>query len=185
MGSEMCIRDRTTEQAIEILNDVLSALHLTNDYTSLMKIEENLQSEMVRFRNITTAYENSKKTVQDMLDARLSLNFLYRDIVDRFSYDINSKKIYFEELKTIQRADSMRNLKNNKEIVEEFNLNSTSSLRDSLGMDDDYKSYVSNVSISYGLYQELQSFLNSIRQFIDYLASAIKQEQLILTQDAK
>ena len=120
-----------------------------------------------------------------MLNTRLALTFLYRDVSDKFSFNINSKKIYFEEMKTSQRAESMKNLRHNDDVQKTFKATSASALRDIVGLDDEYKEYITNASISYGLYQQLGNFLNGIRQFVDYLASAIKTEQQIKQQDAK
>ena len=66
-----------------------------------------------------------------------------------------------------------------------FGAKSTSALRDIVGIAGSYKEYISNASVSYGLYQELNNILNSIRMFIDLLSGSIKNEQIILMKDAK
>lgn len=179
------ISAQTKTDAIKVLNDTLVALHLTNKYTDLVKLKDELEEYEDRFIVITDAYEKSPKTVEDMLNTRLSLNFLYRDTVDTFSFKINSQKIYWDEKKTEIRGQSILRLRNNSEIQESFKTKSTSALRDIIGLDVGYREYITNAAISYGLYQQLINFLNSIRQFIDYLASAIKNEHIVQQQDAK
>lgn len=179
------ISAQTKTDAIKVLNDTLVALHLTNKYTDLVKLKDELEEYEDRFIVITDAYEKSPKTVEDMLNTRLSLNFLYRDTVDTFSFKINSQKIFWEEKKTAVRGESLLRLRHDEKIQESFKTKSTSALRDIVGLDDGYQEYITNSSLSYGLYQQLMNFLNSIRQFIDYLASAIKNEHIIQQQDVK
>ena len=175
----------TNEEAIAVLHDVLTSLYLTNNYTNLIALKDRLAVEKNRFREITDEYEFSEKTMQDMTETRGKLNFLYRDVSDELSFDINRSKIYFEEYKTSVRAESMKVLKEDKEIQEMFGAKSTSALRDIVGIAGSYKEYISNASVSYGLYQELNNILNSIRMFIDLLSGSIKNEQIILMKDAK
>lgn len=179
------IEATTKTQAIEALHEVLEALHLSNSYTDLVKIKDGLQEEKDRYNSITNGYEKSEKTLDDMLNTRMSLNFCYRDISDKYSFEIYKHKLYWEEVKTSVRAESMKKLKDDVDIQKMFNVKSTSAIRDIVGLDSGYKSYISNASISYGLYQELNTLLNSIRMFIDLLASAIKTEHIILQKDVK
>ena len=172
-------------EAIETLHSILEALHLSNNYTDLVKVRDGLAEEKQNFVNITDAYNSSPQSIEDMMQCRKNLNFLYRDISDKFSYVVNKNKIFFEEQKTSVRAEAMKNLKENQQAQEIFKTKSTSGLRDIVGFDGLYQEYISNASISYGLYQELSSVLNSIRMFIDLIASQIKHEQLILQKDAK
>ena len=175
----------TNKEAIEMLHEVLEALHLSSNYTDLIKIKDELQLKKDEYKLITLEYDSSDMKIEDMLNTRKNTAFLYRDVSDSFSYKVNFQKIFWEEKKSNVRAQSMKNLKNNPEAQEIFNAKSTSALRDIVGIDDSYQEYIVNASISYALYQELINFLNSIRQFIDYLASAIKNEQLIKQHDVK
>lgn len=179
------ISAQSKKDAIEVLNETLIALHLTNSYTDLVKIKDDLEEYEVRFKVITDSYDDSSKNIEDMLNTRLSLNFLYRDTVDQFSFKINSQKIFWEERKTAVRGESLMRLRHDEKVQESFKTKSTSALRDIVGLDDGYQEYITNASLSYGLYQQLMNFLNSIRQFIDYLASAIKNEHIIQQQDAR
>jgi hypothetical protein len=173
------------EEAIKVLHDVLQALYLTNNYTDIVKLKDDFTEQKEKYNRITNEYDVEEKDLALMIETRTRLNFLYRDISDRFSFDINRLKIFFEEYKTSVRAESMKNLKSDTEIQELFNAKSTSALRDIVGISSKYQEYIANASISYGLWQELNNVLNSIRMFIDLLASQIKHEQLILQKDVK
>lgn len=179
------IEAKSNAEAIEALHFILEALHLSNNYTDLVKVRDSLAEEKQRFIEITESYNTSDKDIDVMMKFRKDLNFMYRDISDKFSYVVNKNKIFFEEQKTSVRAEAMKNLKENKEAQEIFKTKSTSGLRDIVGFDGLYQEYISNASISYGLYQELGNILNSIRMFIDLVASQIKHEQLILQKDVK
>mgnify|MGYP003583717058 FL=1 len=179
------IKSSNKSEALVVLNDILEALHLSESYTNLIKIRDNFSEKKQEYVDITDEYNSSPQTIEDMLEARKYLNFLYRDISDQFSYIINKNKILFEEEKTSVRAESMKRLKEDATVQEMFKTKSTSGLRDIVGLDDGYKEYIANASISYGLYQELNSILTSIRMFIDFLASSIRAEQLINEKDIK
>jgi len=58
-------------------------------------------------------------------------------------------------------------------------------LRDIVGLEQSYKEYAKLSSISYGLYQDLQNTLNSIRQMIDSIASEEKVAFEIEKRDVK
>ena len=179
------IKSSNKSEALVVLNDILEALHLSESYTNLIKIRDNFSEKKQEYVDITDEYNSSPQTIEDMLEARKYLNFLYRDISDQFSYIINKNKKLFEEEKTSVRAESMKRLKEDATVQEMFKTKSTSGLRDIVGLDDGYKEYIANASISYGLYQELNSILTSIRMFIDFLASSIRAEQLINEKDIK
>ena len=179
------IKSSNKSEALVVLNDILEALHLSESYTNLIKIRDNFSEKKQEYVDITDEYNSSPQTIEDMLEARKYLNFLYRDISDQFSYIINKNKILFEEEKTSVRAESMKRLKEDATVQEMFKTKSTSGLRDIVGLDDGYKEYIANASISYGLYQELNNILTSIRMFIDFLASSIRAEQLINEKDVK
>lgn len=179
------VKASNNTEAVEVLHSILELLHLSESYTNLVKVRDDLAEHKDKFRNITDEYDKSEKDMAVIIETRSKLNFLYRDITDKFSYIVNKNKIFFEEQKTAVRAESMRSLRDNEEIQAIFKTKSTSGLRDIVGMDARYQEYISNAAISYGVYQELNNVLNSIRMFIDLLASHIKNEQLILQKDAK
>ena len=101
----------TNKEAIEMLHEVLEALHLTNSYTDLVKIKDGLQEEKERYNNISDDYRKSGKTLEDMVKTRTELNFCYRDISDKYSFEVYKHKIYWEEVKTSVRAESIKKLK--------------------------------------------------------------------------
>jgi hypothetical protein len=175
----------TQKEALAVLHVILETLHLTSNYTRLVSLKNKLEEYKDRYNEITDDYQKSEKSLRDMTEARTELNFIYRDISDKLSFEIYKNKIFFEENKTAIRAESIKSLKHNEEVQKDFNVKSASGLRDIVGLDNSYKEYIENASISYGLYQELNSTLNSMRMFIDLLASSIKNEQLIIQKDVK
>lgn len=167
------IEANTKEKAIEVLNDTLEALYLTNNYTQLVHLKDSLSGYEKQFKDVSNVYRSlvSPRRFEDVHAIRVDLNFLYRDIVDELDFEINRLKIYWEEQKTVVRASSMVSLKEDEDFQSKIKANSTSALRDIVGADDGYKEFVSLASISYGLYQNLRDLLNSIRQMTDSLAS--------------
>lgn len=172
-------------EAIEVLHSVLQALYLTNNYTDIVALKDRLKEKEEEYSTITNNYESSEKELSDMIDTRTSLNFLYRDISDSFTFDVNRLKIFYEEQKSSIRALAIKDLKEDVEAQEMFNAKSTSALRDVMGYSSIYREFTANYSIAYGLYKNLETLLNSIRMFIDLMSSTIKTEQLILQKDAK
>lgn len=171
--------------ALETLYDILKSLHLTNNYTELVKVKNNLDQKKEDFKRITNAYNIEDKNIDNIINCRQHLNFLYRDIVDEFSFTINKNKIYFEEARGTIKADSYKNLQENQELIEEFGLKSKTALKDFLHYSEIYREYTANYSIAYALYKELDGLLNSIKQFIDLLSGQIRLELNIQTHDAK
>src|SRR5690606_27246929 len=147
------------------------ALYLTNNYTQLVHLKDSLNSYEKHYREISDAYRSlvSPRRFEDVHGIRVDLNFLYRDIVDELDFEINRLKIYYEEIKTSVRAESMLSLKEDEDFQSKIKANSTSALRDIVGADNSYKEFVSLASISYGLYQNLRDLLNSIRLMTDSL----------------
>lgn len=179
------IEAKTNEEAIKVMFSLMEALHLSENYTNLIGVRNTFSEKKEEYQKITEEYRKSDKNIEMMLKTRTELNFLYRDIADRYSYIINKNKILFEEEKTAVRGESIKRLREDESVQELFKTKSASGLRDIVGLDDGYKEYIANASISYGLYQELISVLTSIRMFIDLLASSISVEKTILEKDAK
>lgn len=172
-------------EALEVLYQILQSLHLTNNYTDLVKIKDELEEKKTDFHSITDAYGKSEKTLQALMDYRQHLSFLYRDVVDQFSFKINKNKIYFEEARGTIKADSYKSLKDNEELQAEFGLKSKTALKDFLHYSEIYREYTANYSIAYALYKELDGLLNSIKQFIDLISGQIRLELNIQNQDVK
>lgn len=176
---------KTNEDALAIMHGLLEALHLTNNYTDLVKLKTKFDESKSEYEKIINEYKNSEKDMEVLLNTRSTLNFFYIDVFSNFSFEINKNKIYWEEHKTVTRAKAMERLKDNEEFQKVFKTKSTSGIRDVMGYDEGYQEFVAIYSMSYGFYKELESYLTSIRMMIDYLASAIKNEQIILQKDAK
>lgn len=166
----------TREEAISVLNEMLSSLYLTNEYVENAAIKDKLESYKKDFRELTDKYKKlgEVKKYIDVNNIRRDINFLYRDVVDNIVFDINRLKIYYEEYKTVQRATSMTTLKANENFQSKIKATSTSALRDIVGADEEYNEYVSNTSITYGMYKELSEFLNLMQQFVNTITSEEK-----------
>lgn len=167
------IEATTREEAIEVLNEMLSSLYITNEYVDASKIKDKLEGYKTQYKSITTNYDNlgQVKSYQQVNEIRKDLNFLYRDIVDNIVFDINRLKIYYEEYKTIQRASSMTSLKNNQTFQSNIKATSPSALRDIVGADEQYNEYVATTSITYGMYMELKELLEAVKQFTNTISS--------------
>lgn len=183
----LIIEAKTSDAAISILYEVLKELHLTSDYTDLVALKEKMEYYKSSFRDMSNDYRKIEAPVplDQVLKFRTDLNFLYRDINDELTFDINRLKIYYDEYKTIQRFESMENLKTDKDVVERYKVKSTSALRDIVGADAKYKEFTSLASVSYGLWQELTRLLDSVKLFTDTLASEAKRATIIEARDVK
>lgn len=179
------ISAKTDDDAIAILYETLNALYLTSDYTDIVALKDKLEEHKAEFKRITNEFREEEHDYDSVIKYRTDLNFLYRDIQDQLTFDVNRLKIHYEEYKTVQRFESMSSLKDNEEISGKFKAKSASAIRDIIGGDSGYKEYVSLASISYGLWQELGKVLESIRLFTDTLASMAKREMTIDIKDAK
>ncbi len=183
----LIIAAQTDEDAIGVLNKTLEALYLTSNYTEIVALQDELKAFEKQYREISDQYRSLvvPRSYDDLHNIRVELNFLYRDISDSLTFDTNRLKIHFEETKTVQRAVSMQNLKRNEDVQRDFKASSASALRDIVGLDGDYVEHTACQSISYGLYQNLSTLLNGIRQMVDSIASEEKRELLILSKDQK
>ncbi len=173
--------------AIEILKAVLDDLYLSDSYVDLVHLKDMLSTFKKEYTEISDAYRllTVPRKYNDVHEIRVNLNFLYRDISDALSFEVNRLKIFYEEAKTTTRADAMLSLSDNESVQKKVKAVSTSSLRDIVGADSAYKEYVRLASISYGLYQELANTLTSIRQMIDSVASEEKVLFEIEKRDVK
>lgn len=170
-------------QAVEVLYDLLQTLHLSQDYTSLVKIKDELDEKAADFDRIIAGIEGKILSIDELNNFRWQLSLLYREISDKFSFKINKTKIYFEESRGTIKADSFKEIKDSPELSEELGVKSTSALKDFLHYSGIYREYTSNYSIAYGLYKQLDGLLSSIQHFINYTASKIKSEQEIEKQN--
>lgn len=187
----MIVNATTEAEAIEVLEETLKALCLTSSYSELIKLKNTLDDHKRDFRRISDEYRSLSvpRSHLNIQHYRTELNFLYRDIVDDIVFDINRLKIHFEEYKTVQRAESLSSLKENKSIIQKFGRGdkplSTSALREILGADANYREYVHLASTSYGLYQEVAKVLDSIKSMSDTMASELRNTTEINLKDVK
>ena len=181
------IEANTLVQAVEVIQNTLKLLYLTTSYTEIVGLQDILKTYEEEYRKISDVYRSLEqpRSYEDIHAIRIDLNFLFRDISDTLSFDVNRLKIWFEETKTVQRGNSMKNLLDNEEVQAKFKAKTSSSLRDIVGLDGDYVEHTSCQSISYGLYQNLANLLNSIRQMIDSISSEERREMIILQKDVK
>jgi hypothetical protein len=184
------IEAKTREEAIAVLSDTLKALHLKSDFIELVSLRDRMVAFEKEYRTISNAYKNMAfpRQYQDLATTRDNLSFLYRDIQDELSFEVNKNKIYWgEDKKTTIRADSMLELKGNEELKKlnnDKNL-SLSSLKDIYGASEGYQEYLNLYSISYGLYQNLISLLSSIRIMTDSVASQASHALAVINKDVK
>lgn len=180
------IEAKDKKDAVNVMNQTLDLLHLTDNYTDIVEIKDKLEDYKKKFRSISDKYKGiENKTLEAIQEYRSKLNFLYRDINDEMTFEVNRLKIFYDEKKTVQRYESMESIKNNEDVQKNFNAKSASAIRDIVGADNGYKEYVALVSISYGLWQELKQVLESIRLMTDTMASESKREQAIRIKDVK
>lgn len=180
----LIVEAQNKEQAINVLREMLASLYLTTEYIEITKLKDTLEEYKAQYAEVVDKYKElgEVRHYTQVHDIRTELNFLMRDITDNLVFDINRLKVYYEEYKTIQRAESMKSLKSNEELQKQIKATSTSALRDIVGADEDYNSYVTTASISYGLYIELRYLLSNIEQFTNSLSS---EERYLLQVEAK
>jgi hypothetical protein len=167
--------------ALGVLKNILQELYLTSDYTFLVGLKDKLNTFEAQFKGLCDRYKNSQKSYSEIDDIRTECVFLYRDINDELSFDIDRLKIHYENDKTVRRYDAMESLKGDNP----FNSKSASAVRELIGGDPGYKEYVSLAAISYGLWKEKGGLMDTIKLFTDSLASRARKEFTIESQDAK
>jgi hypothetical protein len=176
------------DKAIDVLNEVLECLYLTSDYIELKKLKdrfEELKSEANGIIEMYKAnYRNQTLNVELMDQAKTELNFMYIQITDELAFDSSRLKIFYEEKKTVQRFDSMYALSDD-EISNKFKAKSASALREIMGADPGYRQFVSLAAISYGLWNEVNKYLESIKLLTDTIAGQLKRELIINVKDQK
>lgn len=169
----LIIEANDAEGAISVLKEVMDNLYITEDYVEIMRITDRIREMKDDFDRIVAPIKNMERTMENIIEVRTNLTFLYKDVINEFSFDVNKAKIFEEEFKTAERGKALTRLSINKDILEQFNMKkpSASTLRDVLGLDDKYSEYIHRLSQSYANYKTLESFLISIRDFINLTSS--------------
>jgi hypothetical protein len=183
----LIINAKTEQDAVEVLKQTLKILNLTSDYVELNNLKYELNDFEAKFKKVADNYKElgTPKRYIDVHEIRVELNFLYRDITDALAFSINQNKIYFEEQKTVVRAESMLELRDDEALQDKVKAKSTSALRDIYGAAEGTKEFVNLASISYGLYKNLETLLNGVKMLTDSIASEEKYLLMIETRDVK
>lgn len=175
----------TKDEAIKVLYEVLDALHMTSSYTEMVALKDKLGEYKDEYKKITSAYEKSDQSYKETDNTRGQLNFLMVNLTDELSFQVNKTKIYYENLRTQIRSESIQDIGQDEVLKKTMNVKSISAIEKIYGIQDSYKEYVVNYSMAYGIYKDLGNLLESIKLFTDLLASRISMERVILMKDQK
>jgi len=178
---DLIVKAKTNEDAVDVLNQTLKELYITSDYTFLVSLQDKMNDYQQEFKSLCDSYDASDKSYQIIDEIRTNCAFLFREVNDELSFDIDRLKIFYENDKTVRRYDAMVNIKKDNE----FNSKSASAVRELIGGDDGYREYISLASMSYGMWKEKSGLLESIKLFTDALASRARKELEIEIQDVK
>lgn len=184
---EEIIKASNRDEAIATLNNVLKALYLNSDYTELVGYKDKLNVFQTDFNKLSKELEALEipHKYTDIHVFRQKFNFIYRELVDELVFDISRLRVLWgDDRRTMVRGEVISQLQEEK-AVEGGKKPSISSLRETYGDSDSYKEWYQNKSVSYGLYKQLNSLLESIRLHLDSLASEEKSLLLIDRNDVK
>jgi hypothetical protein len=175
----------TKEEAVVILQDLLNVLSLSSDYTTLNKLKQSMDEFSSELAQLESFYREMAfpRSYSDIHEIRLELTFLYRRVSDELSFDINRNKIFWEEVKTVKRAQAMLELADNEDFQNKIKAKSASALRDVYGASKEMVNYVNMAALAYGLYQRLTTLLNSIKSFMDAISS--EERSLAVIENSK
>lgn len=179
----------TQEEAIGALIEIAETMHLTQNYSHLIGLKDQLDAYENKFKDIIKQYNSIRsqgvRDYDQLHNIRLELNFLYQELNDELGFEINKAKILNEEKKTVIRAEAMRDLKNDPEFQKDIKATSASALRDLVGAASVYQEYVSMASVAYGMYSEFHKLMDGIKMMTDSLASECRQAQYVEQKDVK
>lgn len=181
------IAAKNNKEAIAAIKKTMQLLHLTSDYVSLNNLKTQLEKFEADYKKIERKYRElaSPRIYEDIHEIRTTLNFLYRDASDILSFEISKNKIYWEERKSILRADSILEMSEDENIQSKVKAKSTSALRDIYGASSSMKEFNNLYSIAYGLFKNLETFFNSLRMLSDSIASEERYILTVLQKDVK
>lgn len=176
------IGSKTKEDAIGVLNETLKALHLSSDYTELVKLKDQIDEFQKQFKQIESNLKELAfpRDYEDLAEIREQLAFLYRDVSDNLSFEINSAKtLYAEDKRTLVKAQAIKQVKQLDKSL------SDTGAHQIYGDTDIYQQYLNYYHMSYGLYKELHNLLESIKLLSDSVASQASHSLHVLKRDVK
>lgn len=175
--------------AIDVLHKTLEYLHLSSTYTTLVGLRDRMVEFQKQYEEIVGKYKSLPfpRDYKDLAEIRDSLAFLYRDIQDELSFEVNKAKSHGDEAKTLVRAEAVISAKENEKLKEVNGGKplSMSALDRLYGISDEYQEYLNTYGISYGLYQALMTLLTSIRIMSDSIASQASYALTVLQRDVR
>jgi N12 class adenine-specific DNA methylase len=172
----MIIAASDREAAIKVLSTTLEALNLRSELSTLNELKNSLDEFKKEFADLNSNYLElaEPRSYSDLHEIRLELNTLYRRVSDELSFEVNKRKVYYEEVKTAVRAEAIFEQAINPDTQAIFKTKSTSALRDIYGKSKIMQDYIVENAVSYGLWQELSALLQGIKMLIDSAASEEK-----------
>lgn len=170
---ESIIEASSKQEAKEILKAVYKALHLDNGYNEMMTLLDRAKEFSEELDALETAYRDLDlpRSYHDVHELRMELTFLYRRISDELSFDINKNKMFWEESKSIKKAEAMLELARDEKFQSTIKAPSTNALANVYGASDIMTHYANMYSISYGAFKKLDTLLISAKSFMDALSS--------------
>lgn len=182
----LIIEANDKEKAIQVLYKTLEMLHLSTDYAEMVRLRDRLVFFQGEYKKLTQNInvEGVVMEYEQLNHIRLALDFLFRDIQDELSAPINSNKVFYEEIKTVRRAEAYKELFGS-ETADNYKAKSLSAIGDIIGESKRYAEYAAEKAIAYGNYKTLENLLVSIKNMTNSIASREKRELIIIQKDAK
>ena len=168
---------KTKEEAVEVLTEAFKMLHLTSNYNDLVALKDTLdvhKKELQTIQNEFSDLEVPRKYL-DIHNVRLALNFLYTQVSDDLSFEVNKLKVYYgDDRRSEVKASSAEAVR--RRLEEEAKAAAKKGPSHALIMDiyaaePSYKEFVVMRAFSYGLYKELDNLLTAILKFSDSVSS--------------
>lgn len=161
------------EGAIRVLNETLDVLGLNTDFTTLKKSRELLDEFRKEYIEVESRYRSYSipRNFDLIHEVRNELSYLYTRLTDSLSFDINRLKVFYDEHKTVVRANAMLELSIDEAFQSKIKASSPSALRDVYGASKQMQSYTFNYSYAYGLWKDLEGLLQSISNLSNAIAS--------------
>lgn len=161
---------KDTGEAKKIIKEIISALNMSRDMESMTAMSNAMKQKAKEFEALQTSYDQLEvpRPLHEVQDIRTQANFIYREFVDEFVFDVVRLKALLEESKTIERATALSWLQENKKDL------AKSTLRDYLGDAPNYSKWSREWALAYANYQYLLKTLDGIKMFADTLASELR-----------